>query len=561
MCCGGGQTRAHPFDRSWADESGEELEVFRRNWRPSARAPVPSVAIGLVDDRTLVGLDVESGRRWRYSFPFEGRPVLSGSVLVGAGDGYLFALDPTDGRRRWWRPAVGVLRGAGDDGETTVASLEGLTGRRSLVLAIDRRGSVVRQIFDDARIGSPAVFDQFAFLPYEGRQVLVFDLVAGTETARVVSSRPTTRAFIAAGKLYFGHDDAVAFDDAIVDARDGGGTRVAPPARGFPGRPRWLFPGDEAPPMTTIRHDSVRLLYAPGQPRATLLYHRLALGLDDRGRVRWVRTADAPHVGGVAYAREVVVCDAAGRIQWLDAARGNVVARADLGLSVRACLVQAETRVARKPEPKPSLVDQLTLALRFSDPLHLPIQLELIDDLDAIDGDAATAALVELAALVPRTAAQETLREAITERLATRRTGLGVLREGLRQLSPWRPSALPVAAMATALRRAGDARAGDALVAALHHPHLTSETRLAVAEAIAAVATPEHALALSAFAARHACIRPEEGPAWRRTRARVFATLHRLAAEGPAERARRACPPARAPTAATRSQRGVTSAR
>lgn len=544
VSCGGGQTRAHPLDQEWDDEKGSELDSFQRGWdRPEVPA-APEVAIGLVDDRTIVGVDLATNDRWLYEYDFEGRPVLSGDVLVGVGSGYLFALDPVDGKRIWWRKAHGWLRGVGDDGKTTVVTLEGISGERSVVLAIDRDGRVVRQIFEKAKIGSPAVFDQFVFLPYERRQVLIFDLVEGTETARVVSSRPVSRAFIARDRLFFGHEEAIAFDDAIVAARNGGGTQFAPPSRDFPGRPRWLAPGDEALPMRTVRHDSVRFLYQPGETTATLVYHRLAIGLDEDGHTQWVHTAAAHHVGGVAGPGMVALCDAAGRLRWLDARRGNVLSRADLGQSIRACLVQSQRPPDLSPEPSAPLEDQLFLALKFSDALHLPIQLELLEDLDRIAGDRATAVMIALARAEVHSAAADTLRKVVRERLARRRTGSHALRDSLDQLNArWRPTDLPVAEIASALRRGGVVAAADALGLALHHPYLQPEARLAVALALSALATRGQVLALSTFAARHACPRPGDPPEARRSLEVVLATLERLKAAGPAEQARRACPP------------------
>jgi len=543
--CGGGQTRAHPLDQSWDDEKGTELDAFQRGWdRPEVPA-APEVAIGLVDDRTVIGLDLGAKKRWIYEYDFEGRPVLTGDVLVGVGSGYLFALDPLNGERRWWRKAQGWLRGVGDDGKTTVVTLEGITGEHSVVLAVDRSGRIVRQVFEHARIGSPAVFDQFVFLPYERRQVVIFDLVSGTETARVVSSRPVSRAFISRDHLYFGHEGAIAFDDAIVEARSGGGTLVTPPSRNFPGAPRWLAPGDEALPMRTVRHDSVRFLYLPGDPGATLLYHRLAIGLDEGGRTRWVHTADAHHVGGVAGPGVITVCDAAGRIRWLDARRGNVLGRADLGQSVRACLVQSTGPRELRPESSAPLEDQLYLALQFSDPLHLPIQLELLDDLDRIAGDRATAVMIALARETPRTAAAATLGRLVRERLARRRSGTSALRDALDELNQrWRPTDLPVAEIASALRLGGVVASADALGMSLHHPYLEPAARLSVALALSALATRGQVIALSSFAARHACPPTDAPPEARRTLEVVFKTLERLGAEGPASRARQGCPPA-----------------
>ena len=116
-------------------------------------------------------------------------------MVVGLGAGELFALESRTGKLLWKRNAGGRLRGAGDDGTTTVISILPTTGSGSVVLAVDHDGQVVRQLEDTATIGIPAVVDGYAFLPWQGQYVTIYDLHAGEEKARALFRSATSRAF------------------------------------------------------------------------------------------------------------------------------------------------------------------------------------------------------------------------------------------------------------------------------------------------------------------------------------------------------------------------------
>ena len=242
VACGGGPTRSNPLDRSWSDESGEELSAFLAGWDVLTPPPRTEAAIGVVDEETIIGRALPEGDGWRFVHPLESRPLLTGQVVVGIGDGELFALDARTGELLWTRPAFGKLRGASDDGATTLVSMASLSGRRSLVLAVRRDGHVARQFYDTARIGSPTVIDTFAFLPY-GDAVVIFDLQAGTEAARVVSTKALTQSFTVGPDVYFGQRGALRLDREVVAARRGGGSYVELPARPLPGEPQWMLDG------------------------------------------------------------------------------------------------------------------------------------------------------------------------------------------------------------------------------------------------------------------------------------------------------------------------------
>ncbi|MBI4951495.1 MAG: PQQ-binding-like beta-propeller repeat protein, partial [Myxococcales bacterium] len=466
--CGGGPTRGHPLDMGWADEDGAELAAFERAFdapaRVAARAAIeaeqPSVFVGVslvlredAEVTTVLGRAEPGARRWAYEHPLESPPWLAGSVVVGLGGGELFLLDAASGEPLWSRRVGGRLRGAADDGATTLVSLGSLSGARSIVLALDRSGSVRRQLDVTAQVGVPAVAGELAFLPWQGEGVVVLDLLEGRETARVVRREPVTEARAVDGVLYFGDGTrALRFDAAAVAARQGGGRDVAVRLPRLPEAPTWLGLRDEDalgrdPRRWIERGTGARVHAHPGAldgdaaatgGGALLAYYRIAAVFPVQGGpVGWVVTSRHDLLGGAASADGFALCDAGGEARWLSAQDGRVVAARSLGTSLVACAVSARPPEPREPgrsedpasAPEPRTT-QLVRALSVADRRVLPLQLELCDGLAAEPGEDATEALLAVAA---RETVPEAVRAAASERLAGRPAGGAMLSALLRR--------------------------------------------------------------------------------------------------------------------------------
>ncbi|WP_437723906.1 outer membrane protein assembly factor BamB family protein [Sorangium sp. So ce861] len=355
VACGGGQTQGEAFDPRWKDDGGAGIAAFQRRF---AARPIPlgaDVAVGVVAGtgaRELVGVPLGGGPAWTFEHPLDARPAVAGSVVVGLGQGELFALDARTGQLLWMRKAGGRLRGAGDDGETTVVSLVSTTGTMSVVLAIGHDGMVQRQIEDDADIGVPAVVGRYAFLPWHGRYVTVFDLQTGREAARALLRTEVSRAFLLGGAVFFGGGSAATrFDAAIGLGAAGRASTARLPPRELPGAPIWMSDGTEVLAPVASAEDRARLYARPrasGPPgieaeRFVATYHQAAVGRDARsGELAWAHAGEADFLGGAAYAGGFALCDARGGIAFLDAQRGAVAGRASLGRPVQACVVQAD---------------------------------------------------------------------------------------------------------------------------------------------------------------------------------------------------------------------------
>jgi outer membrane protein assembly factor BamB len=395
--CGGGQSRGSPFDPGWVDDHGAAMAAFERGFR-GTRVPLGvDVAVGVVGKRALVGLPLAGGAPWTFEHELHGRPAVAGGVVVGAGGGEVFALDARTGKLLWSRPAGGRIRGAGDDGLTTIVSLIPTTGLGSLVLAVRRDGGVARQIEDDAAIGVPAVIGDVAFLPWGGHALSVYDLPTGEERARLTLQPRTSRVFAVGGALFCGELTATRFDDHLGLAGGRGPTTVTLPAPlgGLPGGPAWMRPGTDWVEREADTLDKVRLYARPTATgpagvdggRFAATHFRIALGLDARtGALAWARAHDADFLGGAAYAGGFALCDAKGELTFLDGTSGAVAGHASLGRPVDACLVQADAFTRPPATTATPLAAQLAEVMRLPGSELAGVQKVLRRELSRLEG-------------------------------------------------------------------------------------------------------------------------------------------------------------------------------
>ena len=388
--CGGGQTRGSPFDPGWTDDHGAAMSAFQASFH-AVRVPLGAdVAVGVIGKTTLVGVPLGGGKPWAFEHELHGRPAVAGTVVVAAGAGEIFALEATTGKLVWSRSSGGRIRGIGDDGATTVVSLIPATGFGSLVLAIARDGSVVRQMEDDASIGVPAVAGDTVFFPWGDRFLSVYDLPSGDERARLGFPRRVSRAFALGGVIFAGEASFTRFDARIglVEGRGATTATLPAPLGGLPGKPVWMRPGTDWINRKSDATDKVSLYARPTTAgpagveadRFAATYFRVALGFDaSTGALVWARAHDADFLGGAAYRGGFALCDASGAVTFLDARSGGVAGRTSLGKPIDACLVQADA-LALPPAPNAvPLAEQLTRVLGITAPELAPVQRVLRD--------------------------------------------------------------------------------------------------------------------------------------------------------------------------------------
>ena len=187
LSCGGGQTRLNLFSTDWTDDGGASIARVWQRIGSDAIPPAANVVVGVAGrDDKLIGLPLGGGAKWTFAHPLDARPVVAGNVVVGSGGGEVFALDAATGAPVWRRPTGGLaLLGAGDDGTVTVVTFRRTGDTGSVLLAVTHDGQIVRQIETEKALGSPAVVQGMAFVPWAGQYVSVIDLANGDETARV----------------------------------------------------------------------------------------------------------------------------------------------------------------------------------------------------------------------------------------------------------------------------------------------------------------------------------------------------------------------------------------
>lgn len=517
--CGGGQTHGDPFNASWVNDQGAGISAFQKRFSSTAVKPGTPVAIGVTGQKTIVGVPLDGGKPWTYEHALDSRPSLVGEVLIGLGGGSLFALDAATGQPLWTRPAGGKLRGAGDDGKTTVVSLVSATGAGTTLLAVDRGGAVVRQLEDDVPIGVPAVVGRYAFLPWRGQYVTVFDLTEGEEAARALLRVQTSHAFVEGGTLFFGEMGLVRFDDRIGDAHRGAASHIQLPARELPGKPAWLRSGLEPGELVSTALDNVRLYARPAPAgeatveggRFAATYYQIALGFDAAsGALGWAYTHDADFIGGDAYQGGFALCDASGDVTLLDGQTGAVAGRASLGRPVDVCLVNAGGLEKGAAGGAPALPEQLAAAVRMPEAKHVMVQKFLLREMSALTDPSVTKALIDLAS-DPKT---PPMLDADARRaLAARRNGADHMMAALERHYDFLAGVLrppPVGPIAEALGAMKESRAAPLLAKHLNDPANTLDDVERAAAALSQLGGAAERPALEVFFAHYRCAAEEE---------------------------------------------------
>jgi outer membrane protein assembly factor BamB len=516
LSCGASLSRIGPvFDTSWQDDSGKSIGRVHEHLAEFTFPKGANVAVGVVDDG-VVGVPLEGGARWKFTHALDARPMIAGQVVVGTGGGSLFALEASTGRKLWERQSGGQLRGAGDDGYTTVVSLAPSGRRGGVLLAVARDGGVVRQLDVDVPAGLPAVAGNLAFIPWQNQYVTVYNLTSGDEVARVTFRRQTSRALWVDGRLYFGEFGLTRFDDKIAGASRNQANFVELPARELPGTPRWMRPGGQVLPPASDALDRIRLHARPANGGETLTidsdryyatYYHAVMGFRARqGELAWVRMIPQDAIGGAAYAGGVAVCDDKGEVQFFDAAAGAAAGKVSLGTPVQSCVVQADSFSRASPKAKAEpLVQQISEAIQTRETEMVMIQRFLIRELTDQPDEEATRKLIELAT-DPRTS--PVLMQEVREGLSARRNGVRFMTEALAKKYDFLSDVLtmpPVGPLAFALGAMGETSQAPVLVDYLLEPQLGADDLKHVALALALLAGPEQLEGLLTFATMYRC--------------------------------------------------------
>lgn len=507
-CGGASHDLGSAFSTHWKNDNGRSIAQVQKQLAGAKLPAGAAIAVG-VTRQGLVAIGLDGSGRWEHKTPLDARPAIAGQVVVGTGGGTLFALDAKSGTELWSLPDEGKsLVGAGDDGKLTVVSLGGEQSRRSIVLAVDRSGHVVRRLYPRPVIGTPAVVDGIAFLPWGEQYVSAIDLSSGQEAGRLLMRDQVSRAMDIGGQLYFGQRVLVRFDSSIDKATAHQADRVELPQTKLPGAPEWYRDGTVVGGTRAGAHDNIRLYARPtgteGQPRLAgdrfaATYYRIVIGLGaDHGTVHWVRTLPDSALGGAAAESGFAVCDQNGNV-WRIGADGSDAGKASLGAHLESCVVQAGDYSVSGGKAPPALGEQIAQAVQLPGAGMVPIQRYLLDHLGRIKDPIVTKVLIDLAQN-PRT--PPALLTDAKKLLAQRRTGKQYMLNALKRHYDYLSDVLrppPVAPLADALAAMGVKEAAPLLAAHLNDPADSPQDIEHAAAALEKLATPDQYASLKTF--------------------------------------------------------------
>lgn len=487
------------FSPDWQNDGGKSIQAVYGKVSSAALGPGAALAVGVTKDG-IVAVGLDGSGKWKAAGRPDTQPAIAGDVVVLTTGGQLLGLDAKSGKQHWSVPAEGrVLRGAGDDGATTVVSLGAPGGGGSLLLAVSRDGSVRRKIEPQAaELGVPAAQGDVAFVPWSSQYVSAIDLGSGDEIGRLLLRDQVSHALAIGGKLHFGERGLVRFDDKIGGAASGTANAVKLPERELPGKPVWFTNGAQTTPAAAAAREKIRLYARPADNggklgiaggRYAATYFRVVMGLDAAdGSLSWVRTYGQDVLGGDAAANGFAFCDATGKVSLLDS-NGGDAGQADLGTSVQGCVVQAGGFAVPAGKPAGSLPEQLAKAIEVRETEMATAQRFLLRELGAMQEPLVTKALVDLASN-PRTPAL--LLEDARQLLAARRNGAEYMLEALAQHYDFLSDVLrspPVGPLADALAAMNEAKAAGPLAHHLNDAANTPNDIERAARALAKLAT------------------------------------------------------------------------
>ncbi len=505
--CGGGTATSQGFARTWRNDGGESIARLEQEQRTLPKVPNAAVAVG-VTATGLRGAALPDGDAWHSETPVDVVPSIAGNLVVATGGGELFALDAKTGKKLWSVSAQGrKLRGAADDGGTTVVSLGGERPGESLLLFVDRAGGVVFEAEPEPEIGVPGARGGVAFVPFGDQYVVALEIPTGREVARLLMRDLVSRALNVGGTLYFGEQAFVRYDDAIRFASSNTANRFTFPIRPLPGNPRWLASGQEVAAVDDSARGRIRLFALPdasgnGQGLANAAYaasyFRVIYAFrPPKGGLLFTDALPAEAVGGAAFASGFAFCDASGKVH-LYGATGGRVNTLSLGERIRACAVEGGALSLPAGTPRGTLVQQIDTTLANLEPDMASAAGLLIEELGGLPDPDVTRVLIALAQNSRIIGEQRAL---VRKLLAARRSGndemLAALARHYDFVSGEQPP--PVGPLAEALAAMKETRAAAPLARHLNDPATPEEDVELAARALETLATPAELEELRTF--------------------------------------------------------------
>lgn len=496
------------FSTQWLNDSGHSIAAVEQRISKLPAPPNVDLAVGITEG-AIIGIPLKGGQKWSHAALPDTLPSVAGGLVLYSSRGQLTALDGKTGAQRWSTSVGGYwLRGAGDDGQTTVVTLGTSDRKKSLLLMVRHDGSVRTKLETDFALGHPAARGGVALVPWSDQYVSAIDMESGDEEGRLLTREIVSQAITVAGEIFVGEKAMIRFDDKVRYASTQQGDRVMLPSRVLPGKPSWLGSGASLPVIDPSARAKIRIYAAPtfengrshfASDQFVATYFRTIMGFDARkAELAWVRALPSAVIGGAAAASGFVLCSSDGKLSYFDP-KGGVSAGPDLGAALRGCVVAASTFQAPAAAAPGTLASQLGQALASLDPEMAAAQAFLVGELGRVDDPSVTKTLIDLTsnARVP-----PDVRLRARELLAQRRSGPEAMLAALERHYDFLAGDLlppPVGPLADALSAMGEQRAAPLLAKHLNDPSTDVGDLERAARALATLATSNEIASLRTF--------------------------------------------------------------
>lgn len=486
------------LDPDWQNDSGASIAQVEQRLHALPLVANARVAVG-VSDTGLVGSTLDGKSHWAYAGHPSSAPIIAGPLVIFSDGDQIIALEASSGAKAWSIESHGLaLRGAGNDGTSSALVLA--DAHKSLFLGVSSTGSRLGSVESKADLGVPAARGGLAFVPWGNQYVSVLDLKNGDESARLLARVQLSQALNYGGRLYFGEQGLVRFDEKLRYASTNQANHVSLPKLELPGKPSWLGSGVVNPSSQANARTKIRIFAAPtsapsgeltlGAGTFAASYFRVLFGLDSKtGALRWVRALPADIVGGAAASSGFVLCDANGKLWSLDSA-GSDSGSLEFGSKVRMCAVDTGAEGVPAAPARAGLARQIGEALDGLDPNMAEAERYLVSELGKQEDPIVTKSLIDLSSSprIPPDLRLETRRL-----LALRKNGTDYMLTALARHYDFVSGVLlppPVGPLADALAASGETRAAPLLAKHLNDPANSADDVAHAARALAKLATP-----------------------------------------------------------------------
>lgn len=486
----GSSVNARGFDVDFpANRADEARAVANVVAERSSTAPTATLVATLMrPERGFAVFDVPSGRqRFRVSQDVDARPMVVGDLVISHSGREAIAWDATTGAVRWRKHDHGFsLTGAGGDGTSVALTFGpgGLNRRVGYLVVVDARdGRTLLEREVQQALGTPTVAGGYAFVPWGGQYLSVFDVQRNVEHTRLHSTDDVyARARVERGVVYFGGRAYYRFSAEATAGQRNNDRTLRVVRDDVPGNPPLTLDGYEGMGVQRNARERVAIVARPDPdaPEATptdnlvyALFHRVVFAMDARtGAVKWGHLLERDLTGAEAVRGGIVVVDEAGQLVMIDAQLGHRRFRQQI--SVRPLQGVLALPIDFAPgsegaEPPTTPADTLLATAGGTDTRMVPARIFATRALAAMSGADATRALLDISS---RAAFPAELRSAAGEALASRSEGIDALVAALDTHYDWVRGTVapPVGYIAQAIARARATSGVAPLVRHLNDP-------------------------------------------------------------------------------------------